>query len=210
MTAVTVMNIFRRPLPFLLALLLMLSVGLQACTPAPPPDDFAYAAIPFTASVRGTYTPADQVPRPIAATVSVDAPITGGGPTGRSMTVTFTQPATLAGITVSSVCEADPRGKLTRTVTFTYPSAYGEVKVSSAEGNFDGLLRFAEVLLPRGDVAEVSPVAEDSTHTVTRRTADGMWEGVYLFSKEHPLPLRVTVTDSRRSETIELVVESPA
>ncbi len=210
MTVITIMNIFRRFLPFLLALLLILPAGLTACSPAPPVDDFAYSAVPFAAAIRGTYTPADGVPRPIAATVSVDAPITGGGPTDRSMTVTFTQPPTLAGITVSAAFEADPQGRPSRTVTFSYPSAYGEVKASSGEGVLDGFLRFAEALLPHGDIAEVSPVAEDGTHTVTRRTADGVWEGVYLFSKEQDVPLRVTVTDSRRSETIELVVEPQA
>lgn len=197
------MTVFYRFLPVLLICLLM----LYACSPAPPADDFAYALTAFTTSVRGTYTPADGVPRPIAATVSVGEPSAGGGPADRPMTVTFTQPPALAGLTVSSVFERDSQGQPLRTVTFTYPSAYGEVKVTSQEGEFDGFLRFAEALLPLGDIAEVSPAAEDGTHTVTRRTADGTREAVYLFSAEQALPLRVKITDRARDETIDFVGE---
>lgn len=177
---------------------------LTACSPVPPAHDFAYADVPFTAHLRGTYTPADGVARPIAATVSFGAPPNGGDQTNRAVTVTFNQPSVLEGVTVAAVCEAPPSGGISRTVTFTAPSPYGEVRTTSQTGELEGFLRFAYALLPAGDVAEVSPVAEDGTHTVICRTADGSREGVFLFSRDSSLPLRVKVTHG--GEVIELVV----
>ncbi len=177
---------------------------LTACTPVPPDDDFAYAHAPFTATIRGTYTPADGAPRPIAAAVSFGEPSSGGDPTNRTVSITFTEPSVLAGVTVAAVWETAPSGEPVRTVTFTAPSAYGEVKTTSQTGELEGFLRFAYALLPLGDVAEISPVAEDGTHTVTRRTADGSREGIFLFSSDSSLPLRVRVTDG--GEVIELVL----
>lgn len=197
------MNKLRRALPFLLSLLLM----LPACSPPPPADDFAYAASPFTAALRGSYTLSDGVSRPIAATVAVGEVPTVGSSTDRAMTVTFTQPPALEGVVLSSAYQPNGEGQMVRTVTFTSPSAYGEVTASSDAGSFDGFLRFAEALLPLGDVVSISPVAEDGTHTVTRKTSDGEWEAVYLFSAEHALPLRITVTRPKRGEVMELVVQ---
>ena len=201
------LKIHSSPLRFPAVLAVALAVTaliLTACTPAPPADDFAYVYLPFTAHLRGTYTPADGDARPIAATVSFGEPPAEGDPIHRAVTLTFAGPPVLEGVTVTAVCENAPSGEFTRTVTFTAPSVYGEVKTTSQTGELEGFLRFAYALLPVGDVAEVSPVAEDGTHTVTRRTADGSWEGVYLFSSESPLPLRVTVTHGE--EVMELVV----
>ena len=193
---------FRRALPLVLALLL-LPLSLQACTPPPPPDDFAYAEGAFSASVRGTYTPAGGDAKPIAADIRIGAPL----PEGHPITIRFTQPPALAGVTVTAAYApegGDADGPAARTVTFSYPSAYGEITASSQAGEFDGLLRFAEALLPLGDVTAVSPTAEDGTHTVTRRTADGDAEATYLFTRGSSLPLRVTVTSA--GERLELVV----
>lgn len=203
------MPLFHRSLPRLRATLLMLLAAVTlitaaACTPAPPADDFAYADAPFTAVIRGTYTPADGVARPIAATVSFGDPLVGGDPTQRAVSVTFTQPPVLEGVTVAAIWETTPSGELSRSVTFTAPSAYGEVRTTARGDELEGFLRFAYALLPLGDVAEISPVAEDGTHTVTRRTADGSREGVFLFSPDASLPLRVRVTHG--GEVMELVV----
>jgi hypothetical protein len=187
---------------------LMLSAAIiliaTACTPAPPADDFAYADAPFTASLRGTYTPTDGTARPIAAEVRFGAPLDAGDPTQRAVSITFTQPPVLEGVTVSAVYETAPTGELTRTVTMTALSAYGEIRSTAHADELDGFLRFAYALLPPGDTAEISPVAEDGTHTVTRRTADGSREGVFLFSPDSSLPLRVRATHG--GEVIELVV----
>ncbi len=189
-----------RVLPLVLALLLLFS----ACSPTPPKDDFAYAAAPFTATVRGTYTPSDGAPRPIAAEITVGAPFVGDTSAARPLSITFTAPTALAGITVTAAYKADTAGNPLRTVTFTYPSPYGEVKTSSDGRGVNGFLRFAEALLPIGDVVSVSPTAEDGTHTVTRTTADGAREAVFLFSAEQAPPLRVRVRDE--GEVLELVI----
>ena len=179
-----------------------------ACSPAPK-DPFAYAAAPFSVTAEGTYLPAndpDGTPRPIAVRVTAGEPV-NGDPTLRNLTVTFTAPASLGGAAVTAALSPSPDGTVTRSVVFTYPSDYGEITVTAKGNEFDGLLRFAEALLPLGDIAEVSPTAEDGTHTVTRRTADGTREAVYLFSAEQALPLRVKITDRARDETIDLAGE---
>ena len=83
-----------------------------------------------------------------------------------------------------------------------------EVTATLVEGELDGFLRFAEALLPLGGITDITPVAEDGTHTVTRRTSDGGWEADYLFSDERSLPMRVTVRSG--GEVIELIVDAVA
>lgn len=193
------MSVITRVLPMWLTLFLLLT----ACAPTPPADDFAYSKAAFTASVRGTYTSADGDSHPIAARISVGA--AQPGEPNRAMTLTFTQPPSLAGMTVTRTRETDSQGQPATIVTLTYPSAYGEIRASSQKGDFDGFLRFAEALLPMGDIESVSPVARDGTHTVTRRTSDGGREGVFLFSSDRELPLRVTISDG--AERMELTVD---
>lgn len=189
----------------MLSILLLAYVLLfSSCSAVPPTgaDDFAYAAAPFSASIRGTYTSADGVARPIAASVTVGtAAVLGDGST-RPMTIAFTEPPALAGVTVTAAYIADGQGRMTRSVTFSAPSAYGEVHTESQAGEFDGLLRFAEALLPHGDVISSTPVHEDGTHTVSRSTADGSRCEDYLFLEGRVLPLRVTVTTARESITL--------
>ena len=169
-----------------------------ACVPAHG-DPFAYAAAPFSVTVAGTYLPASDeggTPRPVAATVTAGAPV-GGAPTLRDMTVTFTSPDTLAGVTVTVTLSPATDGSYSRAVTFAYPSAYGEIQVIAKGREFDGFLRFAEALLPLGDVTERSPTAEDGSYTVTRKTADGGGEAVFVFAEGETFPRRVTLTDGK-------------
>ena len=169
-----------------------------ACVPAQG-DPFAYAASPFSVTVEGTYLPANDeggTPRPVAATVTAGAPV-GGDPTLRDMTVTFTSPDTLAGVTVTATLSPATDGGYARAVTFAYPSDYGEIQVIAKGREFDGFLRFAEALLPLGDVTERSPTAEDGSYTVTRKTADGGREAVFVFAEGETFPRRVTLTDGK-------------
>lgn len=179
------------------SLILCLLLSLPACSPAAPRDPFAYAAAPFFLTVEGTYLPAgdaEGTPRPFAARISAGAP-TNGDPTLRDLTVTFTSPDTLAGLTVKGVLSPAPEGTVTWAVTFTYPSDYGQVAFTAEGGELDGLLRYAEAWLPVGDVAEVSPKSPDGSHTITRRTAER--EAVFIFAEGHEFPVAVRLTDGR-------------
>lgn len=180
---------------FLTALWLL--VSCTACAPVTPKNSFAYADKAFSATIQGTYTPKTDeggVPRSFAATVTAGAPV-DGDPTRRDLTVTFTSPDTLAGVTVTATLTPASEGTVQRNVTFAYPSEYGNIQVPAEGEAFDGLLRFAEALLPIGDVAETSPKADDGSYTVTRkqngRTA------VFAFSDGVVLPVGVTVTTPR-------------
>ena len=190
----------RSAMRLLLSCLLVLCLLLcsTACTPAQG-DPFAYAAVPFSVTVEGTYLPASDesgTPRPFAARVTVGAPM-NGDPALRDMTVTFTSPATLAGVTVTATPSPATDGGYGRAVTFAYPSDYGEVGFTATGDELDGLLRFAEALLPIGDVVERSPTAEDGSYTVTRKTADGGREAVFIFAEGTALPTKVILTDRR-------------
>lgn len=188
-----------RPSCFLHLLLAALSclLLLTACSPAVPRDPFAYAAAPFSFSVEGTYLPANDgggVPRPFAAKITVGAP-QNGDPTRRDLAVTFTAPAALAGVTVTAALSPAADGTVKRTVTFTYPSAYGTVQAAAKADELDGFLRFAEGWLPVGDAVEVSPKREDGSYTVTRRV-EGR-EAAFTFAEGSDLPVSVRLTDGR-------------
>ena len=179
---------------FVCLLTVCLLFCFTACTPAPR-DSFAYAAEAFSATVRGTYTPVgDSTPRSFTARVTAGAPV-GGDPTRRDLAVVFSSPPSLKGVTVTATLTPGPDGTDQRSVVFTYPSEYGNIEIPAKGEEFDGLLRFAEALLPVGDLAAISPVAEDGTHTVTRITADGTRSAVFRFSPEQALPLHVMVQE---------------
>ena len=170
----------------------------SACTPAQG-DPFAYAAVPFSVTVEGTYLPANDpsgAPRPVAATVTAGAPV-NGDPTLRDLTVTFTAPSSLRGATVTATLSPAADGGYSRAVAFSYPSDYGEVRFTATGEELDGLLRFAEALLPIGDVTERSPADEDGGYTVTRKTADGTREAVFVFAEGAGFPRKVTLTDGK-------------
>lgn len=170
----------------------------SACVPAQV-DPFAYAATPFSVTVEGTYLPASDeggTPRPFAARVTVGAPM-NGDLTLRDLSVTFTSPGTLAGMTVTATPSPATDGGYDRAVTFSYPSDYGEIQVIAKGKEFDGFLRFAEALLPMGDVTERSPTSEDGSYTVTRKTTDGGREAIFVFAEGEAFPRRVTLTDGK-------------
>ena len=194
----------RRFLP-VLALLLSCPLLLTACAPAVGRDPFAYANEAFSLSVEGTYLPAndqDGTPRPFAATVTVGAP-QGGDLTQRGLSVTFTVPESLAGVTVTATLSPTPDGSLTRGVEFTYPSDYGSIQATAEGDELDGILRFAEGWLPIGDVTEISPKAADGGYTVTRKSGDR--EAVFTFGAGETFPTGVKLTDKRG--TVEMSVQ---
>ena len=173
---------------FLCLIACLLLISFPACSPSAQRNPFAYAEGGFSVSVRGTYSPAGETaPRPFAAQITVGVPV-GGDLTLRDLTVTFTAPPTLAGVTVSAV-----HANGTRTVTFSYASDYGNVELPTKSEAFDGFLRFAEALLPLGDVVDISPVT-DGSYTVTRK-GEGR-EAVFTFAEGQVFPLRVAVTSS--------------
>ncbi len=187
----------RRIIAIFVAVYLFLT--LSACSRPAGRRDFAYAEGAFTVSLSGTYCPAsdsDGTPRPFAATVTAGEP-TGGDPTLRDLTLIFTAPDALRGSTVTAVLSSGPDTGNTarRQVTFTYPSDYGEVRTVAKGSEFDGLLRFAEALLPLGDVTYVSPVTEDGTRTVTRER--GSRTVTFRFSEDSIYPTALRLTDAR-------------
>lgn len=179
-------------------LILCLVFCSTACSPAPK-DPFAYAAAPFSVTVEGTYLPANDpegTPRPVAAIVTAGAPL-NGDPTLRDLTVIFTAPPSLRCIQVTATLSPAHDGTVTRSVIFSYPSDYGEVNVTAKGDELDGLLRFAEALLPVGDVAEISSVDKDGSYTVTRIAGDGGRETVFVFTEGAVFPSAVILTDER-------------
>ena len=132
----------------------------------------------------------------MAALVTAGAPL-NGDPTLRDLTVIFTAPPSLRGIQVTATLSPAHDGTVTRSVIFSYPSDYGEVNVTAKGNELDGLLRFAEALLPVGDVAEISSVDKDGSYTVTRRAGDGGQETVFVFTEGAVFPSAVILTDER-------------
>lgn len=188
------MRSFPSPRPLLLVLL-ALCLLLTACAPATA-DPFAYAEGSFSLSVAGTYLPAadpDGAPRPFTAEITAGPP-QNGDPTLRDLTVTFTSPDSLAGLTITATVTASSEGA-NRAVRFTYPSAYGSIQATAEGDELDGLLRFGEGWLPLGDVTEISPKDVDGRYTVTRRR--GEREAVFTFVTGETLPTRVRLTDER-------------
>ena len=193
-----------RFLPVLLLLLFCLSF-LSACAPPSRRDPFAYANEAFSLSVEGVYLPAndqDGTPRPFAATVTVGAP-QGGDLTKRELSVAFTSPESLAGMTVTASPSTAPDGSISRRVAFTYPSDYGNVQATARGDELDGLLRFAEGWLPTGDVTDISPKAADGSYTVTRQDGDRVV--VFTFGAESNLPIGVKITDEQG--TVDMTVK---
>ena len=177
-----------------LTVLLLAGVGCVGV----PTADLSYADKGFSVTVQGemcrtaavaingeqAITGVDGVGEPMAfaATVTIAPPTVGeGGAAGREMTVTFTAPAALAGVTVTRRVGADGRAVTTVcrgdfTVTDADPDgrAYdGRAYDGRAyDGRaYDGLLLPAYTCLPTGDVTAVTPVV-DGRQTVTL-TGDG-------------------------------------
>ena len=211
----------------LLGGLLILSTGLVGCAgnggAGVSRRDFAYADGGFSASIRGTATRLDADGNAEAVTSAASTPQTGAGhttvgepmpisaevtvgaprPTGeRDLTVTFASPASLEGVQVARRYTAAADGTLICRVTVTSASNLS-FDDSAAPGAYDPLLRFAEALLPAGDVVEVSPV-RDGARTVTCRASDGDHTAVFTFSEEGGLPVTVQITTT--TEVLALTV----
>ena len=189
---------------FLPVLILLFSL-LTACTPAARKDPFAYAESSFSREVEGFYLPANDpkgTPRPFTATVTAGVP-QDGDLTKRELSVTFTSPETLAGVTVTSSPTVAPDGTPTRRVEFTYPSNYGSVHATARGDGPERLLRFALGWLPTGDVTEISPQAPDGSYTVTR--TDGDRVAVFTFGAGCDFPVTVKITDERG--TVDMAVK---
>ncbi len=188
----------------LLACVMSVALFLSGCSPTGVTDDFAYSDTAFSATIQGTLTRLSPdgyrggatltgdaltgVAQSLEATVTVGAP---GGGGARDLIVTFTSPPALAGLTVALTHSAD---SATRVVTLTRTAPGGTIILDdrSAPGTYDALLRFAEILLPVGDITATSPT-QAGCHTVTRRSSGA--EIVYTFEEGTLLPLAV------RSET---------
>ena len=181
---------------FLPVLILLLPL-MTACASASRNDPFIYADSTLSLNVEGIYLPANDSqgsPRPFAATVIMEAP-QGENLTLREMSVTFTAPDTLAGVTVISSPSVAPDGSVTRRVEFSYPSDYGNVRTAVTGGELDGFLRLAEAWLPVGDVTEISTQPPDGGYTVTRKDGDRVL--VFAFGTGEALPVGVRLTDGR-------------
>lgn len=108
----------------------------------------------------------------------------------RAVSVTFSSPPALAGVTVSrDYTENGAAATVSRTL-----SDGQTLRVTNTEGDFDGLLRLADAWLPQGDVVEVSSVT-DGARTVTVAAPDGT-RATYTFATDEKLPLQVVVSDS--------------
>ena len=168
-------------------------------------DPFAYANEAFSLSVEGIYLPAndqDGTPRPFAATVTVGAP-QGEDPSQRGLSVTFTSPESLAGMTVTASPSTAPDGSISRRVAFTYPSNYGSIQTTAEGGELDGFLRFVEGWLPTGDVTEISPKFPDGSYSITRKDGDRVT--VFTFGSGSNFPIGVKITDERG--TVDMTVK---
>ena len=189
---------------FLPVLILLFSL-LTACAPAARRDPFAYAESSFSREVEGFYLPANDPqgsPRPFAAIITAGVP-QGGDMTKRELSVAFTSPETLAGVTVTSAPTVAADGALSHRVEFTYPSDYGSVHAVAKGNEPYGLLRFALGWIPTGDVTEISPQAPDGSYTVTR--TEGGRVTVFTFGAGCDFPVTVKITDERG--TVDMTVK---
>lgn len=186
-------------IPLLLSAALLL--GLTSCGGADTErSPFAYADGAFTVTVRGTICrtlPVESgagetltgVPRAVSAVVSATAPGASGE---RVLTVTYTDPDALRGLTVTRAlsapgADAQPGTPLPVTDTLTLE----DMTVTDTRGTYARLLDPVLALLPEGDVTAASPDPDGTrriTVTAPTRTA------VYTLLPGRRLPSEVTVT----------------
>ncbi len=205
-------SVMRRLTFLCLAALLLLS--LSACGPAVPfggdGSELSYADGAFSASVRGTVcrTSPDGyagdpalvgegrtgVPWELAALVSVTSP---GGDGSRTITVTYTEPASLAGLvvtrSVTPAVDADAAPVVTDTLTLD------GISVTDAAGLYEGLLLPALALLPDGDVTDISRDADGRRTVTVTGASTTVYEYAYTFLRDTPLPVRVAVKEDGRT-----------
>lgn len=208
---------------------LLVAAFLAGCASAPSADRaFSYMEENFSATVTGNVTRFAEdgykgdaslvgdgltdVSRSFEATVSVEGVGAGGSRQVSALTVTYTAPPSLRGVTVSYVADAAQAGgarvTLTRTVPMHATADMGAgvtervitVDLSATDPAVrDALLAPAGVLLPTGDVTAVSATT-DGRYTVTR--TDGDIEAVFTFAKGQTLPVEVTWTTPTRQVEI--------
>lgn len=183
-------------LPAVLLLLCLTACGGTGTERNP----FSYADGAFTVTVRGTVCrtlPVEAgagetltgVPRPVSAVVSVTSPGESGE---RVLTVTYTAPDALRGLTVTRALSAPgagapPDAPLPVTDTLTLQ----DMTVTDTRGTYGRLLDPVLALLPEGDVTAVAADPDGTrriTVTAPTRTA------VYTLLPGRALPSQVTVT----------------
>ncbi len=204
------MRVFR--LTALVLGLWLVVLGVAGCARTPSPTRaFAYADGDFSATVRGTITrlvpdgytgdPAltgesmTGVSRAFEATVSVVA-----AADGRRMTVTYASPPALCGVTVIRTTAPDAEKPATVRLTRDDGLAFDLSVVDPAVA--EALLLPVGLLLPDGDITEVSP-QQDGRYTVTRRGADGT-ETQFTFADGEMLPRAVTRQSADRRAEAEI------
>ena len=216
---------------FCVSAVLLVAVFLAGCARTVTGDRaFSYMEENFSATVKGNVTryAADgykgdaslvgdgltDISRSFEATVSVESVGAGGSRLVSALTVTYTAPPSLRGVTVSYVADATQAGGARVTLTRTVPMhATADMGAGVAERVItvdlsatdpavrDALLAPAGVLLPTGDITAVGAVT-DGRYTVTR--TDGDIEAVFTFAKGQTLPVEVTWTTPTRQVEIEV------
>lgn len=216
---------------FCVSAVLLVAVFLAGCARTVTGDRaFSYMEENFSATVKGNVTryAADgykgdaslvgdgltDISRSFEATVSVESVGAGGSRQVSALTVTYTAPPSLRGVTVSYVADAAQAGGARVTLTRTVPMhATADMGAGVAERVItvdlsatdpavrDALLAPAGVLLPTGDITAVGAVT-DGRYTVTR--TDGDVEAVFTFAKGQTLPAGVTWTSPERQVEIEV------
>ena len=210
---------------------LLVAFFLAGCARVPSAARaFSYMEENFSATVSGNVTRFAEdgykgdaalvgdgltdVSRSFEATVSVEGVGAGESRQVSALTVTYTAPPSLRGVTVSYVADAAQAGGARVTLTRTVPMhATADMGAGVAERVItvdlsatdpavrDALLAPAGVLLPTGDVTAVGAVT-DGRYTVTR--TDGDTEAVFTFAKGQTLPVEVTWTTPTRQVEIEV------
>lgn len=195
---------------FFFCFLISVCLMLTSCGSSVSRDPFSYTDAAFTLTVRGelcleidpSFTQGtvgktrSGEPLAFAAEVS-SSPLPAGTvmdglpATERAyrVTVTYTAPEALAGISV--VCVYGGAETATE-AALTYLSPSGPLTVSRPFASVKGLLLPALALLPRGDVIEISPVT-DGAWTVTCESGQDE-TAVYAFSKDSPFPAKIKVS----------------
>lgn len=194
---------------------------------------FSYMEEDFSATVSGSVTRLASdgytgdaaligeslydVSRPFEATVTVKTRVDAAGERFVSaLSVTYTAPSSLRGVTVSYTSDGSARAGSARVILTRAVADRGSVREdrtitvdlsATSPAVRDALLAPAGVLLPTGDISAVSP-ATGGTYTVTRR--DGDTEATFEFTKGESLPTRVTWSSpARRVEVTVGGVQAP-
>lgn len=200
-----------------------------ACGQETVTQDFSYVNSTFTLSLQGELYPTKDTisfaqtkalgklrdePLPFAAKITVTPVSAGAVHEGSAdggqilnrpawqVKITYTAPEGLSGLSVSCIYSHPDHEapEALDSVTVTYPSPTGKLRVPFPDDSIRGLLLPALLLLPYGQITAVSPVA-DGQHTVERsQSGIGLANGTltYRFSTDAPntagYPLTVTWT----------------